>query len=245
MIHDDFVVDQLILHRTLPRILNVTQEWYDTLVTKDPMTIYIILDAKDRRVYHGEVLVVEENKKPEYFLSMDGSQYHIYVNYRENYYDRLVKISSYDSPQKAINDLNRFNHIGTHAQWALQCYNITMSYLYREISLHDLLIGIISIFGYRNHPLLQALIEYSLSLGVNRQSHDICMTMVENMPHFKKRSHVFKLYSDLYDLVVEFNFFKESKYRDFSRHIDLSPFIKKIPRYFLSTNSMSNTPMEN
>lgn len=232
------LIDQLVLQRNLPKIYYVTQEWYDLLPSKDPHAIYIIIGAKDRRVYHGEVLVVEENRKPEYFLCSNGEEYKIYINFRENYVDRLIPIASYKDIYDAMRDLNRFNCVGSHADWALQCYNIIYFYLTKEISLQNMMIGILSAMGYKNHPMLQALIEYSLSLGVNNQSMEPCMELVENLPHFKKRHFLFRMYSDLYDLLVLFDFFKDPKYHDFTKDIDLSEFIKRLPKILLPTNGM-------
>lgn len=234
MVFDDMLKDQLILHRNLPRLFFVTQEWYDLLQTKDPHTIYIILNAKDRRVYHGDILISVENQKPRYFLSISPSkEYQIHINYHENYTDRLILISTYTDINTAIKDLTRFNNVGSHIKWATQAYRIIYLYIRKDISLQEFLIGMISLFGYRDHPMLQTLIEYSLSLGVDMRSNTPCMELVENLPHFKSRHFIFRMYSDLYDLVVLFNFFKDAKYHDFTKDIDLSDFIDRLPRIFI------------
>lgn len=243
MVFDDMMTEQIVLQRELPRILAVTQEWFDTLSTKDPKTVYIILGSKDRRVYHGEVLVSQEFRKPEYFLSTNESQIAIYVNFRENYTDRLVKIADYSDIDVAIKDLVRFNTVGAHGKWALQCYNITLRYLLKEISLQDLMIGIMTVFGFGKEPVLQALIDYCLSLGLDPKSFEPNMEVAANLPHIKHRHPVFRMYSDLYDVLVLFDFFKDPKYHEFDKKINLSDFIQKLPAIFLHTNSMIGTPL--
>ena len=244
MVFDDMLKDQLILHRNLPRLFFVTQEWYDLLQTKDPHTIYIILNAKDRRVYHGDILISVENQKPRYLLTINSpKEFQIYVNYHENYTDRLILISTYTDINTALKDLTRFNNVGSHIKWATQAYHITALYINQDISLQEFLIGMLSLFGYRDHPMLQALIEYSLSLGVNMQSNKLCIELVDNLYHFKSRHFIFRMYSDLYDLLVLFNFFKDNKYHIPNVEPDLSNFIDRLPTIFIPDNPSINPPI--
>ena len=242
MARNDMAVDQLILNRETPRILSVTQEWYDLLHIKDPYTIYVITDAKDRRVYHGDVLVVDENKKPVYFLTITEDEYQIYVNYRENYIDRLIHVGTYTDVNVALEDLARYNKIGSHTKWATQAHHITCLYIKKEISLQEFLIGMFSVFEYKDHPMVQALIAYAISMGVNMQSNEPCMELVEDLPHFKARHFIFKMYSDLYDLLVLYNFFKGAKYNVKIKDLDITDFINKLPAIFLTNRLDSENP---
>ena len=136
MIHDDMIVDQLILHREMPKIFYVTQQWYNDLSSKDPHCIYIISNSQDKRVYYGEVLIVKDNDIPRYYIASGNvyGEYSLYINYKENYTDRLVKIADYDSLEKVVNDFNAFNKVGYHSTIAVKFYNIICSYLRRGIS---------------------------------------------------------------------------------------------------------------
>ena len=90
--------------------------------------------------------------------------------------------------------------------------------------------------------MVQTLIAYAISMGVNMQSNKPCMELVEDLPHFKARHFIFKMYSDLYDLLVLYNFFKGAKYNVKIKDLDITDFINKLPAIFLTNKLDSENP---
>jgi hypothetical protein len=106
--------------------------------------------------------------------------------------------------------LNMFNKVGSHMSANLQVYNVVCGYIKRDISLHDMIIGIICVFGYRDNIQLQNLLSVITRYAGNPQSLDLHLILKRDLPDLRRHysnNPLFGFYSDLYDLVVSYKFF--------------------------------------
>lgn len=247
-LNDPFVIDSINLQRTLdsrhyPNIEHVNQNFYDLIQIKDPNTVYVINDATDGRIYYGDILIPKERNDVSYLIGNDKKgNYVLYMNRVVGFNDKLIEICKYKDPQDAINNLNLFNNSGSHQPMNLKIYTTIISYLNDNISINDMILGIIVIFGFKNDPRLQYLIETSRRyiMEVNGKiDKDLPPLWREELRHFKDRypDSLFIYYSDLYDIIVKYNFFKDDKYNlNVNEHPDLSDVINEIINMFIKYN---------
>lgn len=239
-LNDPFAIDSIHLQRTLdsshyPNIEHVDQNFYDLIQVKDPNTVYIINDSTDGRVYYGDILILKERNDVSYLIGTDkNGNYVLYMNSVVGFNDKLIEICKYKDPQDAINSLNLFNNAGSHQPINLKIYSTIIPYIDNNISINDLILGIIVIFGFKNDPRFQYLIETSRQyiLEVNGKiDKDLPPLWREELRHFKDRypDSLFTYYSNIYDIMVKYNFFKDERYNlDINEHPDLSDVINDI-----------------
>lgn len=232
MLDNKMVIDQIDLYKLVgtPEYISVTQEEYDLIQKKDPTAIYIISDTPGR-MYIGDNLLEKEKPKNTYLLgpSNQFGEYILYLNHPDDWVDHLLEISRYSNPQQAIDALNKFNRVGSHVDSALQTFNLIVCYIQSEITLHELLIGIISLFGYRDDIRLQQVIERATTYDVTRNSRDFSPLMREEIPSWKNdENYLFTYYSDLYDVIVKHNHFKGREFHVDPEELNLSNVINDI-----------------
>lgn len=237
MIDNKMVVNKINLDELLSMNLMDTttlmQEEYDLLQQPNPNTIYIIINSPERRIYVGRNLADFKSADRMYLIGPGKcyGEYTLWLNEKVNYEDRLVEISSFKDPQKAINAMNRYNRVGSHTNLAISVYNVLISYLLKEVSLHEFIMGIIALFGYRDDRRFQELLQRTMTTGVQQYKRSDLPLQLKDQLHIFKRSanHLFCFYSDLYDLVVFYDFFKDRKYQENTIYdVDLSEVIERI-----------------
>jgi len=243
MIDNKMVVDQINLKELQDirygGVIFITQEEYDLLQIKEPTTIYKITDAEDGRVYLGEHLIVKPSSSRKYLLGPANTrgEYIMYLNEVRNHQDCLLEIARYSDPQKAIDALNRFNRTGCHTDLALQTRNLLIGYIQKDLNIHDLLIGLIALFGYRDDIRLQQLIAATISLGTNKFDRDFSVTIRDTIAYWNGSSDdsLYKFYAKLYDVVVFYDHFKDRKFhREDPEDIDLAEVIDRMLRTVIS-----------
>ena len=212
-----------------------SQEEYDLIQIHDPHTVYMIKDNNHNRMYIGDMLIEDKTDEIRYFLSIDkDKRYTIYMNtsYNREGTD-LVPICTYDDPQVALNTLSIFNRVGSHIKPDLDMYNLFINYFDKDISTHEFITGILIIFGYKEDPRLQNVIQFI----VGHHAHK-CM---KELPAFVScqidikgnmfPDSLFPFYSSLYDLLVKYNFFTDKKYH--TKDVDLNKEIADVNKIMI------------
>ncbi|MCM1234643.1 MAG: hypothetical protein NC489_31460, partial [Ruminococcus flavefaciens] len=124
-----------------PDIRLISQEEYDLIQTKDPLTHYIIQETtgnpyKRPKIYLGDHLLPPECTHVRYVMGMNPhGEYEIYLDTISNGYDKLVPIRRYPTALQAVKDLQFYNNVGSHSDCAIRSYRILVSYIHRDISL--------------------------------------------------------------------------------------------------------------
>lgn len=222
----------------------VTQETYDMMSSHDPNTMYIISDSPDKRIYIGDTLIRSNNTTKKYFIGQeDVNRYIIYMNTKSGNFiesDYLVPICMYDNAQSAIDALSKFNKVGSHIKLDNDIYNIIISYIDKHLSTHEFIVSIISAYNFKEDPLLQQIIQFAISYGVHKcmkEFPSFFVTQLSRMRTTESRS-LLVMYSNLYDLMVKYDFFKGKKYQldvDTINDIDLSKEISDISQAVYKT----------
>lgn len=217
---------------SVPSMIPITQVDYDNIKMHDPTTYYVITDYNGKRVYLGDMLIEDDSKVNRviyrYYLGLnDADQYIIYVNELAGTCDnieKLVPVCAYDNPRSAMDALARFNKVGSHHDEDLNIYNTILSYIDKNISTHEFIIGLMVIFNYNSNSKLQLLNEYAMSYHVDKNMQEFSVSYLEIIARMKKTypDSLFGLYSDLYDLIVKYDFFKDKKYQKNLDDLNLS-----------------------
>ena len=208
------------------RIKQLNRLEYELIKTKDPNTIYIILDENDL-IYYGSIRIRQGNVKQKYLMttSENHGEYVIYLNMRNYKGDHLIEICRYNDPQVALEHLTQFNRVGSHDQMSGRIYTILLNYINKMYDLNQTIISMISVFGYKNDPLLQELLQYVQLFQLDQMGRVPPRNIVRKQIMSKMAPHInvtFRLYAAIFDLFSHYQFFvkKEKEYRGDS--IDLS-----------------------
>ena len=215
-----------------PTHILVTEEEYNLMKIHDPHTIYHIKDSNTDRSYYGDILIQGESFNIKYLMSIDDNKYIIYTNVLAGTSSKadLIPLCIYDDPQIAINKLSEFNRIGSHYKIDLDIYNMIVNYINKDISTHDLIIGILVTFGYREDPRLQNAIQFIVGHGGNKCMKEFPPVLVDQITRMRDLypDSLYPFYSNLYDLIVKYDFFMDVKYKEDG--INLSKEISEISK---------------
>lgn len=218
----------------LSEIIRLTQEEYDLIGIKDPTIIYIIKDSPIHEVRYGEIVVCDKKVENIYLLGPANSfgEYTLYLNETDGVNDKLIKICQYPNPQDAINALNKFNKVGSHNKINVQISTIIIQYITNDISIHDMLVAIISLFGYRDSTKLQSLMGILQTYIIPSRCKDLPTLLRNDIKSLRTRYGdvvpPLTFYSDLYDLIVSYKFFSTKEFKKDPDEIDLSKVINKV-----------------
>jgi hypothetical protein len=237
-INNPFKKVELDLLRTIPswnilNILNITQEEYNLIQIHDPHTMYIISDSDTGKVYLGDILIEEDCTINKYYMGInDRKEYVVYVDQLAGTLDnrsQLVEICAYDNPQSAIDALYQFNKVGSHIKTDFDIYGIIKSYIEKNISTHELIISILVVYNFREDCRLQNIIEFAVSHNAHRCMKEFPSFYADQISRMRdnKPESLFPVYSNLYDLIVKYDFFSDRKYQNID-DLDLSSEIRDI-----------------
>lgn len=233
-------VDSIYLHPTIDankaiQVQFLTREKYDLLNPKDPYVVYIVDEGNGEiNKYYGEILVKNgPSKINRYVMGPSIDKYGEYNIYANNIFGNtgLTYIATFKDVQTAIDMLHLYNNTGTHSDISIKIYKIVVSYINKNISIHELLISIISELGYKNTPELQHTIQLAITFNALECKNDLPIIFREELHDVMEWSNncTTKLYAIFYDLVVKYNFFKDDKYhKDELKVLDLSDFIRDV-----------------
>ena len=222
-----------------PTVQDVTKEYYDLLQTKDPHTIYVITDVYPVRVYYGDLLVSSGDVGVKYVMGPSDKygEYVIYMWRKYNFQDTMIEVCRYNDQQKAVDALNKYNKVGAHDAISNSVYEILNSYIDEEISIHNMIMGIIAAFGFKDDPRFNELNSKFMPYGMinNNPFRDIPIIAVEMIKRRAEndKDSLFKYYYGVYNEVFIYNFFKGEKYKNYTDMRDLSEEVQRICKVFI------------
>lgn len=224
---------------TTPNIQLITQEEYDMLRVHDPLTIYMIHEAIDKRMYLGDILIRNSPNGIKYLVGIDecSHEYTLYANIIQNYTDRIVPLCRYKDPQMAFDALNMYSNIGSHEKLEVSLYSTICAFLDKMIPLHDLIVGSMCLFGYNSDPRIQMLTDVAISYGVKSYDDDLPQLFREDLPNMSSQydNPLFDTYAKLFNVFVKYNMFRDKKYRKGFDELDLKDPIKDIIGVLISS----------
>lgn len=210
----------------------INQEVYDLMNYHDPLTIYVIHDAIDGRIYLGDHLIQKDSISSKYLVGIDNTnmQYVLYMNIVERHMDRLIPICRYNDPEAAFNAMLMATNAGSVDKIVLSLYSVIAAYIDGNVSIHDFIMGIISFGGYKNDPRLQMVIDIATNFGVHQCREDLPVIFKEELSELDDRydNGMFSIYSNIYNTIVKYNFFKDDKYHNGFERLDLNQPITDI-----------------
>lgn len=201
----------LFLHSN--EVHHINQDEYDMHSTHDPSTVYVIMDSPTDKMYIGDYEIPKEAHSRQYLMSYNDKEnvYKIYLNLISNYRDNLVPVAKYKDVNDAIKALHAYKSVGYHTKAAAATYQAIANYIDEIYGINEAIISIISAFGYRDDPRMQYLNEAAISYGVTNKDRDLPQYYRAALHNLKDRKpdSVIVTYSDIYDVFVKYNFFKE------------------------------------
>lgn len=213
-------------------VSRVTQFFYDHLQIRDPGTLYIIGDSRDGRAFLGNIMLNRFRSKIAYLLgpSDHHGEYIMYMSCATDYGDYLYEICRYNDPQAAINALNQANKTASHHVIHLEVRASIISFIEENIGVHDFIIGLIAMFGYQDDPRLQDVMASMRAYGAADSDYDIgtnARVMIRNFAKNRPEG-LYRFYSDIYDLLHTYNFFRDDKYTKDPENAELGEPVHKI-----------------
>lgn len=221
-----------------PRVHQLTQEQYDLIKIHEPNTMYYITDAGRLKVYMGDQLIPEEKLKCKYLLGsknvFDKPEYSLYMVIENDGRTDLVEIAVTNNLHDAVQLMNTWNKTGYHHETRGIIRQGLVSYIRRENSAHEFIVNILAMFGYRNDPRLQDVINTMTVMGASK-GYKFDNFASEQLEYLKKHPNnsVYKRYSNLYDLLVKYDWFRGPEYQKDDvdlEMIDLTAQIDEIVR---------------
>lgn len=208
--------------------MNCTKKYYDNLQTKDPTQLYFTEDG----IFYGDLEVKSMNidsKDLKYFLTYDGNRYIIFYKYNfickdctKMHMSQLIKICEVSDSDKGIRLMNLFNQIGYHDKEYLMVYEMIDSFINKDIYINDFIIGLISMFGYKDDPRLQELINLGISYRANEATSEFSKEFRNELQFLKdecinnNRNSLIPLYYDLHTEITN-QIYMYNKYTTIAR----------------------------
>ncbi len=223
----------------------VTQDFYDRMGVHDPHTAYVITDHPGK-VYYGDSLVPMERNKPRYLLGQERrGEWILYMNTTSEGQEKIYEVCKYDDPQKAIEALETCNRVGSHHAVNIQIYDILRQYISKDISINSAIFGIISLFGYKDAPDLQRVIQTAFEYGAFKHpegsyglpQRDLPVRLRDEISRIAKQepNSLYNLYSRFYNVFVKYALFKdESLLEDptfANLHMPIENFVSEVYRF--------------
>lgn len=218
------------------------QDFYD-LIPHDLNTIYICRQENEKcyNVYRGNTLIKKHQQKdlsePDFVMGVNSyNEFIIYMTAYDVYTNsnRLEEIFRFNNPDDAIAALMRVNHVGNYTDQSLSIYNILTSYIEKEISIHEAIMGLVSMIIDKNTPGLQYLNERAMRYGVKSSDRDLPKLMKRDLRKTRSDLESYTtLYADLYDVFVLYNFFSDIDIDKVAREdMDLAKPVQSITDIF-------------
>lgn len=216
-----------------PEVKSVTREHYHALKVHDNL-VYVISDYP-HEIYYGDALLSKGvmemfSNKPEYYLKYneDTHEYILAVD-RPNlhyisYMNGLTEIARYKDPQVAINKLVECNRLGNQLSITKSIYESLLGYIKKDNTLIQSILSIIAIFGYKETPEYQMLIE-----TITRNSILKLKIMIASLDSEKENNKLYGYFISIYNIFEKYKFFTDKKYDlDLNEYIILKDEINDI-----------------
>lgn len=235
----------------------VTQDFYDHIAKPDPHTCYVITDSKEGIMYYGTVKVLMPKNRMRYYISQSTpGEWILFLNSRDGgpfNGDNLIEICRYSDLQTAADALVLYNRVGSHSTMNIEIYNLILQYINGDILLHELILGIMIIFGYKENPNFQNVIQtvYQLdtqyresgmlsSTDRHRAKFDITSMLKEEIQRIHKNNptSLLGLFNRIYNKIAVNGFFQGDEYHDDPAYINLTETIDSIVSAFTAWKYM-------
>lgn len=202
----------------------ISQEMYEIMNHHDPDTVYIIKDSIEDDMYLGDYKIPKPAHSRNYLLSFSDHRkmYTIYLNLVSRFRDNLVPVAEYEDVNDALAALHAFKSVGYHTKTAYALYQSLQNYINGIYGINEAITGMIAVYGYRDDPRFQYLMETAISYGVANDTRDLPQyyrAALHNLKDMKPDS-IIVIYSDIYDVFVKYNFFKDVDTTDLSMQIN-------------------------
>ena len=200
------------------------KENYDLISVHDPNTVYVIIDSPTCDMYLGDCKIPKPSHERMYLMTYDedDDKYIIYLNLISNFRDNLVPVCRFKDPQEALDALHQYTCVGWHTNMARNIYMSIINYVDEVYGINEAIISMITCFGYSNDPRLQYLCEEAISYGVENDARDLPQYYRAALHNLRtgKPDSLIVLYSDIYDVFVKYNWFKDSKDENLSAEVN-------------------------
>lgn len=169
--------------------------------------------------------------KQKYFIGLSDKigEYNLYYIYKH----KKIFIAKYDNPQTIINDLNKYELLGTSDKLGQEIYHQLILYIDGILDIEEFIKSILVIFKFTDSIEFQRLLFILDLLKKNN--------IIETNPLFRFRGNcdklseqydleIFTIFLNLYDLInVKYNRFKYSgKYINNSHSDQIGNFISEV-----------------
>ena len=227
---------------TPTRQVYMTREEFDLLQTKNLDTLYIVVNPDDdtHAIYFGNTRIPnpEDDPYPMYVMGInDNNEYEIYQVMKSwsDHSKSLIPIIRFNDPQKAVDTLHKYKHIGSATQHALKTHIAITAYVKKECGLHECITSIIANLGYRDDPKLQVLNEITATFRYKTGSRELPSQLRISL-HNLAASHpesLLPIYSQIYDVFDKYEYFDDPKYTEAADdEMDLKEPVAEILKIF-------------
>jgi hypothetical protein len=126
----------------------------------------------------------------------------------------MCRISAFNDLNDAVAELKRYNKIGSHGHISERIYEILSCYIGKTYGVHKSIIGILQVYGFSNTPEFQDLLHICDEYGYQSYSRDISSTLRSVLHNKAEKSPgtIIELYSNLYDVFIKYDMFKDKKW---------------------------------
>lgn len=223
-----------------PTICPCTQDFYDRIETKDPNTEYIIIDSKNKKVYIGDQLCIENLLMPFYSIGIDIDNPNVFIIYFHSPVDwtySSCEVCRFNNVHQAVTYIKTATLAGSHQ--SIEIYNLIKNYILGNMSCNDLILGLFAFFGFDKSSNFHSMVTTINTYGEMNKERDIPICLREDLRDWRDNdnNHFFKFYSSIYDIIVKYNFFLSYDI-DKSDEWNLSTPIKEIYSVFKSPDGM-------
>ena len=191
----------------------ITQEQYDMMGSRNPEVVFVIIDSPEDRIYLGDYEIPKPVHSRQYLMAFSDHRkmYQIYLNLISGHRDNLVPVAEYDNVNDALKALHAYQSVGYHTKMAYNIHQSITNYIDEVYGINEAIIGIIAAAGYRDDPRLQYLNEEAIHYGVTNKDRDLPQYYRAALHNLKttKPDAVISVYSDIYDVFIKYNFFKD------------------------------------
>ena len=224
----------------------MTFDEYKNIKAYDPNTIYTIDRGDDTYdLYLGGTLIScasdLQKEKSHYDLSItkEGKYlvsyiyFHIKtsfdktlsVYYPDEDFVTITPVSEYNDPQEAIDALRTYSKYGFHSKEDFNVRDIIYRMIHKEITLHEAIMGILTVYSYSEWPDFQQVNKIILEAPMAKRGIDE-ITM-QKLRHSNKI--LFIKYASIYDVFLVNDFFSAKEYADADyKELDVSEAVINI-----------------
>lgn len=209
---DWIIIDPVVETWKTPNVLTMSQMEYDCMGSHDPLTYYHVLGPGGvPRIYFGDLPIEKEMCSCKYLMGPeDHGMYSIYIVITDNRRTAIFEIARFHDLQQAIKILHLWNENIGHSVSREEVCEAIRHYQYGDVSCNEFILSIISMFGYKNDPRLQDVVQLMRTYNYTDNNRDISRFAKEQVEYMRgnPKNQLFGKYAEIYDYMVATDFFK-------------------------------------